>query len=54
MNVADVRAFLADEGGVRTSAAAAKTRRPQDDGTTQTTLPALKRTKMQAPPPTEL
>ena len=52
LEVAEVRAFLADEGGARTSAAAAAKKRPRD-GAIQTTLPALKRTRMETPPPVE-
>ena len=47
--VAEVRAFLADEGGARTSGAAAARKRP-DNGAIQTTLPVVKRPRVQAPP----
>ena len=47
LEVRDVQAFLADEGGVRTSSAAASKKRPHD-GTIQTTLPG-KRSRVQTP-----
>ena len=48
LEVRDVQAFLADEGGVRTSSAAASKKRPHD-GTIQTTLPLGKRSRVQTP-----
>ena len=47
LEVADVRAFLADEGGARTAAQAAKKR--SHDGTVQTTLPLAKHPRVQTP-----
>ena len=52
LEVRDVRAFLADEGGARTSAAAAAKKRP-NDGTIQTTLFEAKRPRVQVPPAAE-
>ena len=48
LEVRDVRAFLADEGGARTSIAAAAKKRP-NDGTRQTTLSEVKRPRVQTP-----
>ena len=48
LEVADVRAFLADEGGARTGAAAASKKRP-NYGTIQTTLPVAKQSRVQTP-----
>ena len=45
LEVAEVRAFLSDEGGARTSAAAAAKKRPHG-GTLQTTLPVVKRPRV--------
>ena len=48
LEVRDVRAFLADEGGARTSIATAAAKRPHD-GTIQTTLPVAKHPRVQTP-----
>ena len=45
LEVAEVSAFLADEGGARRSAVATMKKRP-NDGTTQTTLPVVKRVRV--------
>jgi hypothetical protein len=48
LDVAEVKAFMADEGGARTRAAQAAKKRPHD-GTIQTTLPVAKQVRVQTP-----
>ena len=52
LKVADDRAFLPDEGGVRTGAAAAAKKRPRD-AMIQTVLSVVKEARTQIPPPVE-